>query len=98
MISLVTSTQDALTRAPRAEEVGEDLALCKGNWAYRKSLPSPDDLPSPTNSTIEGVLPKEWDKVLNLQEAKEEPEGEPLNSGQKALIVCIVSCTLIAEE
>ena len=45
-ISLVTSTQDALTHAPRAEGrlqvKEEELAPCKGNWAYCKSLPSPD--------------------------------------------------------
>ena len=72
----------------------EDLAPHEGNWAYRKSSPSPDDLPSPTQD----VPPKEWDEVLNLQEAKEEPEGELLNSGQKVLIVWIVSCALISEE
>ena len=111
MIGLVTSTQDALTCAPRAEEVKEvtamlgwlqvkkeDLALFKGNWAYHKSSPSPDDLPSPMHSTIEDVLPEEWDKTLNPQETEEEPEGEPLNSGQKALIARIVSCALISEE
>ena len=96
----MTSTQDALTRAPRAEEVEEvttmlgqlqvkeeDLAPRKGNWVYCKSLPSPDDLPSPTYSTIEDVPPEEWDKTLNPQESEEEPEGEPLSSRQKALIV-----------
>ena len=69
MISLVTSMQDALTHLPRAEEVEEvttmlgqlqvkeeDLAPHKGNWAYHKSLPSPDNLPSPMHSTIEDVL------------------------------------------
>ena len=43
----------------------EDLASREGNWAYRKSLPSPDNLPSPTHSTIEDVLPEEWDNALN---------------------------------
>ena len=72
----MTSTQDALTHAPRAEEVEEvtamlgwlqvkeeDLAPRKGNWAYRKSSPSPDDLPSPMHSTIKDVHPEEWDDV-----------------------------------
>ena len=88
-IGLVTSTQDALSRAPRAEEVEEvtamlgqlqvkeeDLAPHKGNWAYCKSSPSPDDLPSPTQD----IPPEEWDDILNPQEAAEEPEGEPLSS------------------
>ena len=102
MIGLVTSMQDALTCAPRAEEVEEvtamlgrlqvkeeDLSPHKGNWAYHKSSPSPDNLPSPTHSTIEDVLPEEWDKALNLPESKEEEEGEPLNSRQKALIAVL---------
>ena len=106
-IGLVTSTQDALTRAPRAEEVEEvtamlgqlqvnkeDLAPCKGNWAYHKTSPSPDDLPTFTQD----IPPEEWNDILNPQEAKEEEEGEPLDSGQKALIACIVSHTLITEE
>ena len=99
-IGLVTSTQEAPTRAPRTEEVEEvtamlgqlqvkeeDLAPRKGNWAYCKSLPSPDDLPSPSQD----IAPEEWDDVLNPQEAEEGEEEEPLNSGQKALIACIVS-------
>ena len=99
MIGLMTSTQNTLTRAPRAEEVEEvtamlgrlqvkeeELAPCKGNWAYCKSLPSPDDLPSPSQD----VAPEEWDDVLNPQEAEEGEEEEPLNSGQKALIARIV--------
>ena len=107
----MTSTQDALTHASRAEEVEEvtamlrwlqvkeeDLAPCKGNWAYRKSLPSSDNLPSPACSTIEDILPEEWDDVLNLQEAKEEQEEGLLNSGQKVLIACMVSHALISEE
>ena len=49
------------------------------------------------HSTIEDALPEEWDEALNLQEAEEEPEGEPLNSGQKALIVRMVSHALISE-
>ena len=106
----MTSTQDTLTCAPRAEEVEEvtamlgwlqvkeeDLAPCKGNWAYCKALPSPDNLASPTHSTIEDALPEEWDEALNLQEPEEAPEGEPLNSGQKALIVRMVSRALISE-
>ena len=76
----------------------EDLAPCKGNWAYCKSLPSPDDLPSPMHSTIEDILLEAWDNILNPPEAEEDQEGEPLNSRQKALIACIVSCTLISEE
>ena len=97
MIGLMTSTQDALTYTPRAEEVEEvtamlvrlqvkeeDLAPRKGNWAYHKSSPSPDDLSSPTHSTINDVLPEEWDETLNPQEAKEEEEEESLNSGQGA--------------
>ena len=103
----MTSTQDALTHVPRVEEVEEvtamlgrlqvkeeDLAPHKGNWAYRKSSPSPDDLPYPTRD----VSPEEWDDVLNPQEAEEEEEEEPLNGGQKALIVHIESCALITEE
>ena len=103
----MTSTQDTLSHAPRAEEVEEvtamlgrlqvkeeDLAPREGNWAYCKSLPSPDDLLSPTQDTP----PEEWDDILNPQEAKEEGEGEPLNSRQKALIAQIVSRALITEE
>ena len=103
----MTSTEDALPQAPRAEEVEEvtamlgrlqvreeDLTPHKGNWAYRKTSPGPDDLSSP----IEDVPPEEWDNVLNPQEAEEEPEGEPLMSRQKALIARIMSCALITEE
>ena len=49
-------------------------------------------------STTEDIPSEEWDDVLNPQEAKEEEEEEQLNSGQKALIARIVSCTLISEE
>ena len=38
------------------------------------------------------------DEMLNSQEVEEEPEGEPLSSGQKALIARIVSHALITEE
>ena len=106
-IGLMTSMQDALTCTPKTEEVeevtamlgrlqvkGEDLAPHKGNWAYHKSSPSTDDLPSPTQD----VPPEEWDETLNPPEAEEEPEEEPLNSRQKALIAHIVSCALITEE
>ena len=106
----MTGTQDAPTCAPMAEEVEEvtamlgrlqvkeeDLAPRKSNWAYRKTSPSPDDLPSPTHST-QDIPPEEWDEILNPQEAEEEEEEEPLDSRQKALIACLVSRALISEE
>ena len=50
------------------------------------------------HSITKDVPPEEWDETLNPQEAKEEPEEEPLSNGQRALIACIVSHALITEE
>src|SRR5258708_7277916 len=52
----------------------------KGNWAYRKTSPSPEDLPTADESYL-------WDGFRNLQEPADEDGDEfPLEDEERAQI------------
>ena len=56
----------------------------KGNWAYRKTSPSPEDLPTADESYL-------WDGFRNLQEpANEDSDEFPLADEEGAQISCLV--------
>src|SRR5258708_4622040 len=57
----------------------------KGLWAYRKTSPSPDDIPTSSESHL-------WDGFCNLQEpADEDGDDTPLEDEEQAQICRLVS-------
>src|SRR5260370_33468713 len=96
----VTSVTNARALSPRpatAEELAGVTAMFgklhirpaslepkKGNWAYRKTSPSPDDVPVADESYL-------WDGFCNPQEpANEDGDEFPLEDEEEGQIRCLV--------